>query len=86
MSEASAILQLFRDRIKQLHARNVNTQSQHDCLSLESIVAFQKVSQLVLVDAPMILESRVEESAIHEEIESALSALNPADQLAVAGD
>ena len=86
MSEAWAILQCFRDRIKQLHVSEVNTQSKHDCLSLESIIAFQKVSHLIPADAPIILESRVEESEINEEIQSALAALNPANQLAVAGD
>ena len=86
MSEASAILQRFRDRIKQLHVSEVNTQSKHDCLSLESMIAFQKVSRLVPADAPIILESRVEESEINEEIQSALAALDPANQLAVAGD
>lgn len=86
MSEASAILQCLRDRTKQLHVSEVNTQSKHDCLSLESIIAFQKVSHLIPADAPIILESRVEESEINEEIESALAALDPATQLAVAGD
>jgi hypothetical protein len=86
MSEAATILQSFRDRIQQLHVSEVNTQSKHDCLSLESIIAFQKVSHLIPADAPIILESRVEESEINEEIQSALAALNPANQLAVAGD
>lgn len=86
MSEASAILQRFRGRIRQLHVSEVNTQSKHDCLSLESMIAFQKVSRLVPADAPIILESRVEESEINEEIQSALAALDPANQLAVAGD
>ena len=86
MSEASTILQCFRDRIQQLHVSEVNTQSKHDCLSLESRIAFQKVSHLIPADAPIILESRVEESEINEEIQSALAALNPANQLAVAGD
>jgi len=86
MSEAAAILQCFSDRIKQLHVSEVNAQSKHDCLSLESTIAFQKVSHLIPVDAPTILESRVEESEINEEIQSALAALDPAAQLAVAGD
>jgi len=55
-------------------------------LSLESILAFQKVCQLVPPDVPMILESRVDEAEINEEIRSALAALNPAGQLAVVGD
>ena len=86
MSEASAILRRFRDRIGQLHVSEVNTESRHDRLSLESMLAFQKVCQLVPPDAPMILESRVDEAEINEEIQSALAALNPAGQLAVAGD
>jgi hypothetical protein len=86
MSEAWTILQRFRDRLKQLHVSEVNTQSKHDPLSLESVLAFQRVSHLVPTDVPIILESRVEESEINEEIQSALNALNPATQLAVASD
>jgi hypothetical protein len=86
MSGASAILQSFHHRIKQLHVSEVNTQSKHDCLSLESIIAFQKVSHLIPADAPIILESRVEESEINDEIRCALAALDPATQLTVAGD
>jgi hypothetical protein len=82
---APAILRRFRDRIGQLHVSEVNTENRHDRLSLE-ILAFQKVCQLVPPDVPMILESRVDESEINEEIRSALAALNPAGQLAVAGD
>jgi len=37
-------------------------------------------------DVPIILESRVEESEINEEIEIALDALNPATRLAFASD
>ena len=70
----------------QLHVSEVNTESSHDRLSLESILAFQKVCQLVPPDVPMILESRVDEAEINEEIRSALGALNPVGQLAVAGD
>lgn len=86
MSEAWAILQRFRSKIKQLHVSEVSTQSKHDPISLESILAFQKVSHLLPVDAPIILESRVEESEIDEEIQTALDALNPAAHLALASD
>jgi hypothetical protein len=47
MSEAWGILQRFRGKIKQLHVSEVNTQSQHDPISSESILAFQKVSHLL---------------------------------------
>lgn len=86
MSEAWAILQRFRGRIKQLHVSEVNTQSKHDPISLESILAFQKVSHLLPPDVPIILESRVEESEINEEVATALQALNPAARLAFASD
>lgn len=86
MSEAWAILQRFRHKIKQLHVSEVNTQSKHDPLSLESILAFQKVSHLLPADVPIILESRVEEAEIDEEIQTALDALNPATHLAFASD
>jgi hypothetical protein len=86
MSEAWSILQSFRYRIKQLHVSEVNTQSKHDPISLESVLAFQKVSHLLPTDAPIILESRVEESEIEEEIQNALNALNPVAQLAIASD
>jgi hypothetical protein len=86
MSEAWAILQRFRHKIKQLHVSEVNTQSKHDPISWESKLAFQKVSYLLPVDVPIILESRVEESEIDEEIKAALDAVSPAAQLAFAGD
>ena len=86
MSEASAILHRFRDRIRQLHVSEVNTQSKHDPLSFESILAFHKVSHLVPGDVPTILESKVEESEINGEIESALNALSVDNALALTGD
>ena len=76
MSEAAAILRQFRGRIRQLHVSEVNTQSKHDSLSLESILAFRKVSHLIPQNCPAILESRVEESQILEEIENACAALS----------
>jgi len=93
MSEAAAILRGFSSRIRQLHVSEVNTQSKHDSLSLESILAFQKVSHLIPQDCPAILESRVEESEILEEIQNAYAALIPAglsartgSLMALAGD
>jgi hypothetical protein len=75
MSEAWAILQRFSDKIRQLHVSEVNTQSKHDPISLESILAFQKVSHLLPAEAPIILESRVQEPEINGEVQSALAAL-----------
>jgi hypothetical protein len=86
MSEAWTIPQLFHNRIKQLHVSEVNTQSTHDRLSIESVLAFRRVSHLLPADAPIILESRAEETEINEEIQNALDALNPATQLAIDSD
>jgi hypothetical protein len=86
MSQAWAILQRFRDKIKQLHVSEVNTQSKHHPISLESVLAFQKVSHLLPMEAPIILESKVVESGINQEIETALAALNPTTRLAFATD
>ena len=46
MSEASTILQTLGRRLRQLHVSEVNTQSRHDALSLESVLAFQKLRRL----------------------------------------
>jgi hypothetical protein len=86
MSEASSILHRFKSKIRQLHVSEVNSQSQHDRLSVESILAFKKVSHLVPLDVPVILESRVEASAIDDEIRNALNALSTESLLATAED
>src|SRR5262249_32741259 len=86
MSEATAILQRCRKRLKQLHVSEVNTQSKHDPLSLESMLAFQRVASLIPDDAPVILESRVDEAHISEEVGRALESLTPNAILAMAGD
>jgi hypothetical protein len=86
MSEAAAILQCFSRRIQQIHVSEVNTQSKHDALSVESVLAFRKVAHLIPPHVPVILESRVEESEVDEEIQNALSALSTKDQPVFVGD
>jgi hypothetical protein len=86
MSEATAILQVCRKRLKQLHVSEVNTQSKHDPLSLESMLAFQRVASLIPDDVPIILESRVDETHISEELGRALESLTPNAVVAMAGD
>jgi hypothetical protein len=86
MSEASTILRRFRDKVKQLHVSEVNTQSRHDPLSLESMIAFRKVSHLIPPGVPIILESRVGESEIEDEIQNVLTALSTENQFAMAND
>jgi hypothetical protein len=86
MSEASAILSRFADRIQQLHVSEVNSQSTHDRLSFESVLAFHRVSHLLPADLPVIVESRVEEAEIRDEINRVCEALSPENRLALAGD
>lgn len=86
MSEAALMLQRFRNRLRQLHVSEVGAQSKHDPLTLEAVLAFQRVSHLVPPNIPVILESRVEEAGIREEIENALQSLDPERALAIAGD
>jgi hypothetical protein len=66
-----------RHRLKQLHVSDVNTQSKHDPLSLESMLAFHRVSHLVPPEIPIIMESRVDEAHICEELERAVKSLTP---------
>jgi len=86
MSEAAAILETFADRIAELHVSEVNSQSKHDCLTLASKLAFQEVAHLLPTDVPIILESRVSEDQITEEVENAVAALRPTSSMALAGD
>jgi hypothetical protein len=86
MSEAAEILLRFKDRLKQLHVSEVNSQSKHDPLTFEALLAFQRVSRLIPTDVSIILESRVSESQIETEIKNALSVLATQDLLALAGD
>jgi hypothetical protein len=86
MSEAAAILQLLSGRIQQIHVSEVNTQSKHDALSHESILAFRKIVNLIPADVPVILESRVEESEVDQEIQNALGALSTKDKPVFVGD
>ena len=86
MSEATAILQRFSHRLRQLHVSDVNTQSKHDPLSLESMLAFQRVSYLVLAEIPIIMESRVDDAQICEELERAVESLTHNALLPIAGD
>jgi hypothetical protein len=86
MSEATAILQFCEGRLRQVHISEVNSQSKHDPLSFESILAFQKVAHLIPEGVPVILESRVGEDEVDDEIQNAHKALNFEKVLALAGD
>lgn len=86
MSEAATILQIFKGRLRQIHISEVNSQSKHDALSFESILAFRKVAHLIPETVPIIVESRVAKDEVDEEIQNARNALNFQNVLALAGD
>jgi hypothetical protein len=85
MSEATAILQFCKRQLRQIHISEVNSQSKHDALSFESVLAFRKVAHLIPESVPVIVESRVVEEEVEDEIQNVANALTY-EKLAVAGD
>lgn len=85
MSEATAILQFCERRLRQVHISEVNSQSRHDALSFESVLAFRKVAHLIPESVPAIVESRVVEEEVEDEIQNVAKALTY-EKLAFAGD
>ena len=71
MQEAESFLQLFHDRLRQVHMSYVNSQSRHERLNFESIRAFQRVAHWFSDVTPIILETPVGSGDVDEEIESA---------------
>jgi len=76
MSVALEILEHFGGRLRQLHVSEVNTNSQHDALTFEAALAFQKVSALIPQYVPVILESRVTPDKVAEEVLNCREALS----------
>lgn len=75
MTEAYKLLKTFQNRLKQIHVSEVNTSSQHDPISYAAKLAFQEVASLIPLGIPMIIESRVAQSEINQEILRATEAL-----------
>lgn len=86
MSEATEILHRYKARLRQLHISEVNSRSKHDALSFESVLAFRRVAHLIPESVPVIVESRVGEDEVAEEILNARKALSFESVLAIAGD
>lgn len=76
MQEAESFLQLFQDRLRQIHMSYVNSQSRHERLNFESMMAYQRVASWIDESVPIILETPVEESNIDTEILSAERVFN----------
>jgi hypothetical protein len=89
MSEAVLILQRFKSRLRQLHVSEVNSESKHDPLSLETEAAFSRLARLIPADTPAILESRLPRPTVNEveaEMRLVREILSSALSLKLAGD
>lgn len=75
MTEGFLVLSAFAERLVQVHVSEVNSESQHDPISYGAKLAFRQISALIPEEVPIIIESRVEESEISNEIENARDAL-----------
>ncbi len=71
MQEAETFLQMFHDRLRQVHMSYVNSQSRHERLNFESIQAFKRVAHWVSEDTPIILETPVNSDEVDEELTAA---------------
>jgi len=69
MCEAEIILERFQDRIRQVHMSLVNSNSVHEPLNYESIMAFKRVAHRIPKNVPIILETPVSSDRLAAEIE-----------------
>lgn len=68
MSQALCILQLFGERLAQLHLSAVDSFSVHRRLNLSTMRAFSRVSPWIPRDVPVILETPVPPFEMHEQL------------------
>ena len=73
MMEARKLLEAFGHRLRQLNVSYVNSSSRHERLNRESIIAFQRVADLIPRHIPVILETPVTQFCVDEEIDLAES-------------
>jgi hypothetical protein len=71
MQEAESFLRCFRERLRQVHMSYVNSQSRHERLNYESIIAFRLVAHWIDESVPIILETPVQRNQVDEEISAA---------------
>jgi len=68
MLEAMLMAKRFKNRLIQLHISDVRSDSKHEALNMEAILAFQKISAFINKTIPCILESPVMPDRILAEI------------------
>ena len=71
MVEAKQMLTKFSSRLKQIHLSDVNSQSKHETLSLESLVSYGNLFQNISHNIPIILESPIDPVHIESEMQIA---------------
>lgn len=76
MCEAALILNMFSDRLTQVHVSEVNSRSKHERLSLEAIWAFGRVAEKIPTHIPLILETPVSAEDFDAEVLRARRALH----------
>ena len=92
MGEAVLLLEEFGHRLRQLHVSEVNSESKHDPISLESASAFSLIARLIPETVPIILESRlptISKVTIESEMDTAIRILDASiamETLELAGD
>jgi hypothetical protein len=77
MSEARQIIRRFRQRIRQVHVSEVNTNSEHVPLTLSTATAFSKVAQYIPGEVTWMIESVVAPGDIGREIEFVRESFSP---------
>jgi len=69
LTEAFLILRHFKNRLRQIHISDVNSDSRHAELTIEAMLAFKRLAPAIPPTIPVIIESRVSESQIESEIQ-----------------
>ena len=77
MIESAHMLREFQGRLREVHASGVTTRSSHGLISAAAHSAYGIVAHLIPENVPIILESPVDASMIHDEIEFANTAFSP---------
>lgn len=77
MSESVQMLSFFQERLRQIHASGLNSNSTHSVLSAGASSAFGQISHLIPQQIPIILESPIQENAIAGELSYARTAFAP---------
>lgn len=68
MTEAHLIARAYASKLRQVHVSEVNTRSRHDRLSYATILAFQRIANVIPDEVPLIIEAVIQPSEIEDEL------------------